>query len=88
MHWTREAIATRVEGLAREHRGPELVAAIQAFADGLGEGERQLLAEVLLERAGREPSVERAFAEGVRPRGWLRRQWDAADERSRRHRSG
>jgi hypothetical protein len=51
VHWTREALETRVDKLAAEHEGDELVVAMQAFADQLGDHERELLGRVLLERA-------------------------------------
>lgn len=56
--WTREAIATRVEGLAREHEGDAFVAAVERFSrDVLDERERRLLHDVLIERAPRRRTL-------------------------------
>lgn len=54
--WTRAALEVRVEKLAEEHDGPELVEAIRLFAEQLEPDERELLGQVLLDRApGRTP---------------------------------
>ena len=54
--WTRAALEARVEKLAEEHEGPELVEAIRLFAEQLGPEEREILGRVLLDRApGRTP---------------------------------
>jgi hypothetical protein len=71
--WTREALAAKVDELGT---GPEL----QEFAAGLGEEELELLQDVLLERAG---VTDYALRERLAARGWLRRQWDRADQRGR-----
>jgi hypothetical protein len=57
MEWTRAALEARVEKLAEEHDGDELVTAVAAFAEQLDEGERQLLGRILLERAPRRAGV-------------------------------
>ncbi len=57
MNWTREAITARVDKLAADHEGEELVAAIRAFADQLDDDERELLGRILLERAPRRAGV-------------------------------
>ena len=68
--WTRDEIAARVDEL-REHE-PDFVAAMRAFSEGLSPKERELLSEVLLERA----DTEQALRERIDSRGWFRRQWD------------
>lgn len=57
MEWTRAALEARVAKLAAEHEGEELVAAVAAFAEQLGEDERELLGQVLLEQAPRRRGV-------------------------------
>jgi hypothetical protein len=57
MQWTREALTARVEKLAAEHEGEELVAAVQAFAEQLDDDERELLGRILLERAPQRKGV-------------------------------
>jgi hypothetical protein len=62
--WTREAIAARVEAIAAEVEGPAFVEAVRSFADAaLDARERELLGEVLLERAAADPGLSDAFAE-------------------------
>jgi hypothetical protein len=68
--WTREQIAERVEELRRSE--PDFVAAMRALSDGMSPEERELLGEVLMERA----DTEHALRERIDTRGWLRRQWD------------
>jgi hypothetical protein len=56
--WTREAIATRVEALAREHDGEAFVQAVERFSsDVLDPAERQLLHDVLAQRAPRRRTL-------------------------------
>ena len=57
MNWTREAISARVDKLAAEHEGDELVAAMRAFAEQLDDDEREVLGRILLERAPRRKGV-------------------------------
>lgn len=68
--WTRSAIEARVDEL--REREPDFVAAIRIFSEGLSREERELLGEVLLERA----DTEQALRERIDTRGWFRRQWD------------
>lgn len=49
--WTRAALETRVDKLAREHEGRELVEAVRRFGEQLEPAERDLLGRILLERA-------------------------------------
>jgi hypothetical protein len=69
----REAIETRVDELRAAHPGrKEFVEAVQQFSQTLGDEERELLGQVLLERkpdtAGFDV-LERRMHEG----GWFRR---------------
>ena len=68
--WTREQLAARVDEL-REGQA-DFVAAVRAFAEQLRPEERELLGEVLMERA----DTEHALRERIDTRGWFRRQWD------------
>jgi hypothetical protein len=77
VRWTREAIAARVEALQAEHEGPALVDAVREFGEQLDDAERELLGEVLLDRARRQrPSLA-----DVRRDGWFRRRLRRLDER-------
>jgi hypothetical protein len=57
VEWTRAALEARVDKLAEEHDGEELVTAVSAFAEQLDEDGRQLLGRILLERAPRRAGV-------------------------------
>jgi hypothetical protein len=57
VEWTRAALEARVDKLAAEHDGEELVTAVSAFAEQLDEDGRQLLGRILLERAPRRAGV-------------------------------
>ena len=69
----REAIENRVDELRAAHPGrKEFVEAVQQFSQTLGDEERELLGQVLLERkpeTGGFDVVERRMHEG----GWFRR---------------
>jgi hypothetical protein len=65
----------RVDELAQRHEGDAFAAAVRELHAELGVRERELLEEVLLERAA---SLDEAVMERVDARGWLRRQWDKA----------
>jgi hypothetical protein len=68
-----------VEELARERQS--FVAEIERLAAGLDERERELLNEILLERAQEEGAFAEAFERRVGAKGWFRRQWDKAGGR-------
>jgi hypothetical protein len=51
VEWTRAALEARVDKLAAEHEGEELVAAVTAFSEQLDDPGRELLGKILLERA-------------------------------------
>ena len=56
--WTREAIATRVDALAREHEGDDFVQAVERFShDVLDADERHLLHDVLMQRSPRRRTL-------------------------------
>ena len=76
--WSREAIAVRVATIAERHQGTALIEAVARFAEQLDDGERAVLGEVLLERAG----AERPSLEGVRREGWLQRRLQRLDRRA------
>jgi hypothetical protein len=67
---TREELVARVDEL--REREPDFVAAVRAFSERLRPADRELLGEVLMERA----DTEHALRERIDTRGWLRRQWD------------
>lgn len=81
IRWTRAALAARVDALAEEQSGPALVESVQRLAAELRDDEREVLGQVLLERARREGAFDDAVMERVEARGWLRRQWAAAERR-------
>ena len=54
---TRRELEERVDELAAQHEGQDLVKAVEKLADELSAPERELLAEVLLER-GRDHAAE------------------------------
>jgi hypothetical protein len=49
--WTRQALEARVDKLAEEHDGEELVDAVRRLGEQLDDDERELLGRILLERA-------------------------------------
>jgi hypothetical protein len=49
--WSRRQLSEHLDALAAEHEGPAFVEAIERFAAELRDEERELLGEVLLERA-------------------------------------
>jgi hypothetical protein len=65
-----------VEELARDRES--FVDEVERLAAGLDERERQLLSEILLERAQEEGAFAEAFERRVGAKGWLRRQWEKA----------
>ena len=73
MSQTKEELAATVDELGV---GPEL----ESYADQLDDDERELLQEVLLERAGGLDFAVRARLEA---KGWIRRTLDEAERRGR-----
>lgn len=71
--WSKEAISAHVEELSREQQGDAFVAAVERFgSEELDEGERELLLEVLVERAGLRHHIGDAARDRVSS-GWSRR---------------
>jgi hypothetical protein len=68
-----------VDALARERES--FLAEIEKLAAGLDERERELLGEILLERAKEEGAFAEAFERRVGAKGWFRRQWERAGGR-------
>jgi hypothetical protein len=72
---SRRQLEERVDELAAEHSGRAFADAIASLDAGLDEAEREVLKQILLERAA---SLDQAVIDRVDARGWLRRQWDRA----------
>jgi len=53
VHWTRPALAARVESLREKHSGDDFVQAVVEFADQLDQEDRKTLQAVLLARRER-----------------------------------
>jgi len=68
---TRDELAAEVVRLEGGER--PFVEALTEYAGPLGEAERRLLQEILLERSG---GFDYALERRIEARGWLRRQWD------------
>jgi hypothetical protein len=49
--WSRAQLSTQLDVLAAEHEGGAFIAAVEQFASELGDEDRALLGQVLLERA-------------------------------------
>ena len=75
MSLSRRQLEERVDELAAQHSGGAFADAIRELHDELGQGERAVLEEIVLERAA---SLDEAVMERVDARGWFRRQWDKA----------
>jgi hypothetical protein len=77
---SRRQIGETVEALRQEHEGGQAFAdAVEAYAASLDEDERQVLGEVLLERADEEGAFQRGIAMRLEARGWFRRQLGKLD---------
>jgi hypothetical protein len=72
---SRRELEERVDELAATHSGRAFADAVRALHDGLGPSEREVLEEIVLERAA---NLDEAVMERVDARGWFRRQWDKA----------
>ena len=68
-----------MDALRGEHDGRTFAEAVERYSRGLDEGERQVLADVLLERAGEQGAFDRGRALQQAARGWFRRQLDKID---------
>jgi hypothetical protein len=70
--WSHEAIATRVDHLARDYEGDAFVAVVEQFARELDRRERKILYDVLMQRANMRGMIKKAAHER-RHSGWTRR---------------
>lgn len=89
--WTREQIETRVDNLKREHHGKEFAKAVKRFAnESLDPDEREVLRDLLMERAGEAARHNEEVDDRLRWGGWFRRTFrkleESADPQSRRPR--
>ena len=79
--WTRELLAERVESYAAAYDGDEFVRAVRRFSQAeLDVAERELLGEILLERAGEEHDIKELMRRRARDRGWFRRTFQRLEE--------
>ena len=70
---SRRQLEERVDELAALHSGKDFAEAVRRLHDELDPEERDVLEEIVLERAA---NLDEAVMERVDARGWLRRQWD------------
>ena len=82
MALARAELAARVDRLALDRE--TFQNEVRQLAAGLGEEERRLLGEILLERADREAVFAEAYERRVGARGWLQRTWDRIERGERR----
>jgi hypothetical protein len=74
---SRRQIEESVEALREEHEGGRAFAeAVERYAGSLDDDEREVLGEVLLQRADEEGAFQRGIALRLGSRGWFRRQLD------------
>jgi flagellar biosynthesis regulator FlaF len=74
----RAELERRVDELAERHSGQAFADAVRELHSTLGDRERGLLEEILVERAA---AAGDAVMRRIDARGWLRRQWDRASGR-------
>jgi flagellar biosynthesis regulator FlaF len=74
----RAELERRVDELAERHSGQAFADAVRELHAGLGQRERGILEEILVERAA---AAGDAVMRRIDARGWLRRQWDRASGR-------
>lgn len=72
LRWSKTAIGARVDQLAGEHQGDAFVDACREFSEQLDRKERNLLQDVLMERANLRSRIADA-AQERRTSGWMRR---------------
>ena len=70
---TKQEIGARVDALAHEHEGDAFIAAMESLSAELGPDDRQVLQQVLLERAADEADFQQALRKRALARGWTRR---------------
>jgi hypothetical protein len=79
--WSRELLDERVESLAVAHEGEEFVRAVSRFSEEeLDPAEREILGQILLERAEEEQGITEMMRGRVRERGWLRRTYQRLED--------
>jgi hypothetical protein len=89
--WTREQIEARIDELKREHEGKEFAKAMKRFAnEALDSGEREVLRDLLMKRAGEAARHNEEVDDRLRWGGWFRRTFrkleESAEPKSRRQR--
>ena len=72
---SRRQLEERVDELAARHSGKAFAEAIRVLHEELAPTEREVLEEILVERAA---NLDEAVMERVDAQGWFRRQWDRA----------
>jgi hypothetical protein len=70
---TKQEIGARVDALAHDHEGDAFVAAMEGLSAELGPDDRQVLQQVLLERAAEEADFQHALRKRALAQGWTRR---------------
>jgi hypothetical protein len=84
MAWTRVELALHVDALAEAYEGEAFVGEVSRFAqESLDARERELLQEVLLERAAEEEDFRKAVRRRFAEKGWTRRMLDRVDRLAR-----
>ena len=68
-----------MDALRGEHDGRMFAEAVERYSRGLDAEEREVLADVLLARAGEQGAFDRGRALQHASRGWFRRQLDKLD---------
>jgi hypothetical protein len=76
--WSRRLLEERIAVLAENRE--TFVAEVERLATELDDEEREVLGEILLERANEEGVFADAYERRVGAKGWFRRQWDRASE--------
>jgi len=72
LRWSKTAIGARVDQLAGEYKGEAFVDACRQFSEQLDRKERNILQDVLMERANLRNRIADA-AQERRTSGWMRR---------------
>jgi hypothetical protein len=70
---TKQKIGARVDALAHDHEGDAFVAAMERLSAELGPDDREVLQQVLLERAADEADFQQALRKRALAQGWTRR---------------
>jgi hypothetical protein len=79
--WTRELLDEHVESFAAAYDGGESVRAVTRFSEEeLDPAEREILGQILLERAGEEHGIKELMRRRARERGWFRRTLQRLEE--------